>query len=40
MSIEFEEQILTGEMEYLGKLHKIIQETIQEKDLIIVLTIV
>lgn len=35
MSIEPEEQIFTGEMQYLEKLHKIVQETIQEKDLIL-----
>lgn len=35
MNIEPEEQIFTGEMQYLEKLHKIVQETIQEKDLIL-----
>jgi uncharacterized membrane protein len=35
MNIEPEEQIFIDEMQYLEKLHKIVQETIQEKDLIL-----
>jgi len=35
MSLEPDEQIFTSEMQYLEKLHKIVQETIQEKDLIL-----
>ena len=35
MSTLLDDQTFTGEMEYLEKLHKIVQDTIQEKDLIL-----
>lgn len=35
MSTLLDDQVFTSEMEYLEKLHKIVQETIEEKDLIL-----